>query len=347
MAGVLAGCGWFDDDTKPSEFNIGYVIGRGEGDSQSIKKIVMPGQTVKREKDDETELVYGNARNFNIQEGNGNADTQTPLVANSKPSDDGNTPGVPIKANGIMAFALNRPANTKSCDPDSKADGCRALMAFYQFCQKYGCTLATNDEGSDTDNPEQQNLSSDQGWMKMLYEGPEQAIRHAYSDVIATYGTDIENNRAEWPKIAAKMMKLFTAEMDTAIGLPKGVSIFCSPTVISGETCVDPTFTFHDITVVRTQAQIDALNKERDLALTEQSKSAQIASDTRLENEQQALDVLKAQNDAALLAVPGQRDKIESERRIAEIQACAAAGPGKCVIVVGGNASTQLQVPAG
>lgn len=57
--------------------------------------------------------------------------------------------------------------------------------------------------------------------------------------------------------------------------------------------------------------------------------------------------MLRAQNDAALLNVPGQRDKVESDRRIAEIQACAAAGPGKCIIIVGDAGSTQLQVPAG
>jgi hypothetical protein len=331
LACALVAC----SDAKPTEYRIGYVIGGGDGDAHNIKAIVMPGNKIHKERDDTVEFIYGNPRNFKRSTDAG-SDEQATWKAQSMPSADGQTPGYGVEGQGIVYFAVNRPPkNIHECDPSSNLSGCKALYAFYSYCQKYGCTL-----DHDSDNPQDQALSSDQGWMNMLHEGLGNALQHAFTTVMADYDVSVVNEPAEWPKIGAKMAKLVMTEMRSVIGLGKGLDVFCSTTVINTGVCQPIDIRIQSIS---SPAADSILSARRDQENQTQNQLAQIENQKKVDAANQALEAQRAAADAALYRQPGYAEERKYQAMIDAIKAC---GPNtQCIVQLNGDAPVQLQVP--
>lgn len=330
VAVLIAGCA----DAKPTQYNFGFVIGGGDNSARNVKQIVMPGELTHPGQDDDVQFVYSNARNFKVSLDPG-SDIQGVWNAPSKPSADGATPGYNMQGQGIALFALNRPQNIKACSTDSDLSACKALFAFYQYCQKYGCTT------DDTSNPEDQALSTDAGWEHMLREGLGNALKDAFTTVMATYSYTVANDPAKWPEIGAKMAKLVRDEMRQVIGLSGGLDVFCSTAVITSGQCDPITIKIQSITSPDAEK---LLTQRRDQDNETSNQLAAITAQKTVADAQHALDANNAAATAALYAQPGYAQRAAADAIVAEIKACA--GVAQCIVQLGGNSSTQLQVPA-
>jgi|JI9StandDraft_1071089.scaffolds.fasta_scaffold03722_6 hypothetical protein len=300
----------------PKDFNIAFVVGNGPADSREIKDVVMPGERVSKETDDEVEYVYANARNWANGEGVEAVDWPQNFKAQSKASDDGMVPGYPVQMQMIAYWALNR---------DEKA-----LEAFYPYCKKYYCDIDT------AENPEEQALSTDEGWSNMLYEGMRNVLANAYRDTLAEYDISIVNKPELWNEFAEKMSKRFMEEMTVAAGM-NGMDPFCSTDVVNGGKCepirieVQKMFSPEADTILTTR---------RDQENQKKNQLADIANKREVEAASAALEAEKAANIQKLYAVPGYATERAYQAQLEQIEACN----GKCVV---NGVGIQLTVPAG
>ncbi len=334
---------------KPTPYRMAYVLGAGTGDAREVKKIAMPGNEVSKDSDDDVEYIYANARNWNIQDVDG-ADSQKELMAPSKPSDDGKTPGYTVHGSFITYFAINRPdGGTDECLREDKNGACRALFAFYQYCQKYNCTTG---EDNESDDPKEQAMSSDPGWMNMLRESLNKALEHAYVQVVPLYDVFVINDPSKWPEIAKQIADRAFKELPSIMGMSEDLHIFCSTAIISsGGKCEPFTVVFNSLTSPEAQS---LLTQRRDNAEKSSAELARIADEQRVEDARVDLERSKAAHAGELYSQPGYSAERQIQSQQELLQACKDAPPQggatpNCVVIVGGDSGTdqQLQLQVG
>lgn len=285
------------NDTKAFPSQCAYIIGNGTGDSHQIKSIVHPGGQVHNTADDISEFVPCNSRNFLITDQANTGDRKEPALGRTAKSET--APALPVKGFLRMYWTLNQSDD--------------ALRSFLPFCEKYGCY--TTDGGKVTGNA---NFSTP-GWNGMLRENHSLVINKVFAEAVATFGPNLWQDQALWPKVAEHMSAHFAEEMRATTGSDK--DFFCGSW-----------FKKEDRTEVCTPVrfQIDSIAPV-DPAI------ADIQQQTALAQQQKALrDAQAAANKNRYGSLSDYYNGLQDT-----IRACKDAGQS-CTIIVGGSGNVNV-----
>lgn len=315
---LLAGGVACTPDAKPKANQCAVVLGGGAFDARSVKRVAHPGETVDKDGDDEDYFFPCGERNYIITPPNDQkyGDRHTPIEAVLGSAEGA---GVPVKVWLRIDWKLNQ----------SRANDDAILKQFFTFCHKFACYS----EGAD--DAAKANFSTP-GWNGMLRESMNGAIDRAIIAAAGTLPSNLWEQPSEWAKLGKAAEALFHAEVTKTTG---GHQFYCSALVDTEQACPPPAFS---IDRVDAPAEIVALrNNQTRIRQESLNKQAEIAErQAVLEKEREF-----QRQQAELYKMPGYIKDREHEHRLAEIQACKAAG-ATCVISLGGQSGDQPVVVA-
>lgn len=302
LAGVMiAGFALSGCSSKAYESDCVFIVGSGVGDRRVVKEIVHPGEKVSDRGDDESFYVPCNARNFLIRP-EGGGDRKELAVATTGKGDDATKIGLPVLVKASMYWQLNQNDDV--------------LKSFYPFCRKYECAGRDESGGDNTEN------NSTPGWNDMLAENHSPAIDQAVSVAALQFGPDLWTNRAEWPAFAEEVSRQWMQQIKVSTGSDR--DLFCGtwsdPDGDHKGTCTPVRFTVNDVQ----PADPNVRSQYEQQITAEQASLNRIADLERRENEVSAQKEL-AEERAKLFKIPGYREQLAHERRLAELAACGAA----------------------
>lgn len=317
----VASCGTSSTYT----FQCAFVTGRGPSDTQEIKQVLLPGEKVVRDPDDQDWYVPCNDRNF-IVDKEGNGDWTIPLAGRTLPDQEG---GLGIAVNGEVStyWELNRDRGV--------------LAIFFEYCMKFFCA---DPSGSSYETQAVTNNSS-AGWMEMLFETDPTALDRAFKIALAQFDVSIVDEPGRWHELAAAMQEPYMAELRRVTG-STDVDLFCASGSFETGTCLPITISIDELIIVDPAVVDNRAEQARRLANL-QLELDRVADERTLFEQQQSLDEERAAAVADLYAQPGYAAERQYQAQLELVQACVAAGQ-KCVILIGddGQAQIQLEIPA-
>lgn len=317
VGGFLVACG----TTSTYPFQCAFVTGRGVSDTFEIKTVLLPGEKVTRDGDDEDWYVPCNDRNF-IVDKEGNGDWSISMEGRTIPDVEG---GLGIEVWGEMStyWELNRDREV--------------LEIFFEYCQKFTCADA---ESSSYSSQAGTNNSS-AGWMEMLYETDPGALDRAFKVALAQFEVSIVDQPGRWPELAAAMQEPYMAELRRATG-SGNVDLFCASGSAEVGQCLPISISIDELTIVDQnvlQNREEQARRQADLQLG----LDRVEDERTLFEQQAALEDERADHIASLYATPGYADERRYQAQLELVQACANAAQ-KCVIMIGNDDQSQIQV---
>lgn len=310
---ILSGC----SNTKTYASDCALIVGRGVGDTRSVKDVIHPGEQSHLKGDDEQFVVPCNARNFLVTPGNEHGDRHNPMTGTTKKVLDANgtplSPGTPVQAFARMYWTLNQDDNVLS-------------DRFFPVCRKYACASRTTNGGEDTSN------FSTPGWNGMLEENHSLIIDSAFQQAITQFDPNVWNEQEEWPKVAEAMAPIFMEQMRSAVG-SQNVDLFCGTWTPAnpndpgkGTGKCDPV----RFTITSIQPQDPGVVQSYNATIKAQQDSQNKIADLKRQQSQVQAEQDLADARQKLLEIPGYRLQLEHQYRMEEIQACGAAQLSIC-----------------
>lgn len=316
----VASCGTSSTYT----FQCAFVTGRGPSDTQEIKQVLLPGEKVVRDPDDQDWYVPCNDRNFIIDK-EGNGDWPISLAGRTLPDQEG---GLGIAVNGEVStyWELNRDREV--------------LALFFEYCMKFFCA---DPDGSSYETQAATNNAS-AGWMEMLFETDPTALDRAFKVALAQFDVSIVDEPGRWHELAAAMQAPYMAELRRVTG-STDVDLFCASGSFETGTCAPINISIDELIIVDPAVVGNRTEQARRLADLRLNLD-RIEDERALFEQQQELENDQADHIASLYAQPGYPDERRYQAQLEMIEACVAAGQ-KCVILIGqdGQAQVQLEIP--
>jgi hypothetical protein len=316
----VASCGTSSTYT----FQCAFVTGRGPSDTQEIKQVLLPGEKVVRDPDDQDWYVPCNRRNF-IVDKEGNGDWGISLIGRTLPDQEGGL-GIAVHGEVSTYWELNRDREV--------------LAQFFEYCMKFSCA---DPEGSSYETQAATNNSS-AGWMEMLYETNPSALDRAFKVALAQFDVGIVDEPGRWPELALAMQEPYMAELRRVTG-SNDVDLFCASGSFETGVCGPISISIDELIIIDSAVVNNRTEQARRLADL-QLELDRIADERTLFEQQQALDQERADHVASLYAQPGYADERRYLAQLELIEACTSGGQ-KCIVIIGddGQADLQLEVP--
>lgn len=335
VAGFLVSCG----TTSTFTFQCAFVTGRGISDTYGIKQVLLPGEKVTRDADDEDWFVPCNSRNY-IMDKDGNGDTTTTIIARTAP-DEGQTLGTLVQIELSTYWELNQlpPTDGLGANGSDRVDW--PLAQFFEYCQKFACadSAPTSFEAQLASN------NSSVGWNEMLSETWPSALDRAGQQAMPQFTDDIVDQPNRWQEIAEFMQPLFMEQLAAITGTTGSDSLFCASGSKETGTCQPITIVIDAINIWDPDV-LENRNQEARRAADLELQLKRLADERTLFEQESLLENERAAQVAALYATPGYAEERRYQAQLELVQACAEAAQ-KCVIMIGGDdqQDVQVQVP--